>query len=519
MSGATSWSRELRGRFKTRGKRDAWNAPTRPRIAVRPLRQRRFERTLASRPLKKRSSSLKKRLAEGHPESKPRTENDRPSKLGSSLGPLITPTDFGQILPGQLCVAKGRSGDHPSVYQTLLAVFQAPSRNEFQSQLEDPFYEPIDRLLVRRGHRVLSHLHLTKRIARFGQVNLPIAGIHWLVTLPEFRSQGFASRLLSEAEQQIASDGSLLAVIKTSIPHFWARSGWAVCGRHSFSQGSARLVLRHLHDEYANQLARPLSIRLWRHVEMPALMRIYQQNTRGTYGPLERTEAYWRWLISRRAYDALLVAIDGRDRLELEEETAPIVGYAALRQGRIIELLAAPDHPTADFQLLARACAESVERDRQELFVDGPPEHRIHGLVTAAGGMLHNTEVNQTEVFMVKIIDQKKMLTTISPELDIRAKQAELRRGTELGLSVGKSKWRLVYTNRGMRIRTGPLGRNYLTMNQAEFTRLVLGHGNVHETADAGRISASTQASLDLAGALFPKLPRWCPSLDDLPAS
>src|SRR5262249_8426531 len=150
-------------------------------------------------------------------------------------------------------------------------------------------------------------------------------------------------------------------------------SGWAICGRQSISQGEARLVLAHLQSEHADRLTRPLSIRLWRHVEMPALMRIYQQNTAGTPGPLERTEAYWRWLAGRQAYAALLLAIAGRDRLELDEATAPIVGYAALRQGRIVESLSAPEHPTADFQLLARACAESVERDRRELIVHAPP--------------------------------------------------------------------------------------------------------------------------------------------------
>jgi predicted acetyltransferase len=441
-----------------------------------------------------------------------------PTKLADSLGPLATPGAFGEVRPGQLALVAGRSGDHPSVYQTLLAVFQGPSRDEFQSQIEDPFYEPLDRLLVRRGHRVLSHVHLTKRALRFGQVNLPIAGVQWLATLPEFRTQGFATRLLLEADRRIAADGGLVAVARTSAPHFFARSGWAICGRHCVSRGESRLVQGYLQGEHADKLSRPLSIRLWRHVEMPALMRIYKQNTLASFGPLDRTEAYWRWLIGRKAFDTLLVAIDGRDRLELAEETAPIVGYAALRQSRVVELLTAPDHPTADFQLLARACAEFVERDRRDLFVHAPPEHRVHSLLKAAGGTHCHAESDQGEVFMVKIIDPVKFLTAIAPELELRAKGADLQRGVELGLRVGAANWRIVYTHRGIRIRPGPMGRSYLSMNSAELTRLVLGHGKVSEIAAAGRIHASNKSALELADALFPKLPLWRPAWDDLPA-
>ena len=84
----------------------------------------------------------------------------------------------------------GRSGDHAAVYHMLLAVFQAPSRDEFQAQTEDPFYEPTDRLLVKRGFRVLSHLHLTRRTMYFGNISIPVAGFHGLSTLPEFRGKG-----------------------------------------------------------------------------------------------------------------------------------------------------------------------------------------------------------------------------------------------------------------------------------------------------------------------------------------
>jgi predicted acetyltransferase len=439
-------------------------------------------------------------------------------KLAETLVGSITPSDFSDSPPtGDLRLALGRSGDHASVYHMLLAVFQGPSRDEFHAQTEDPFYEPSDRLLVKRGYRVLSHLHLIRRTMQFGQTAVPVTGVHWLGTLPEFRGEGLASRLVREAERRMADEGTLVGLVRTPSPRFFQRVGWSLCGRHCFSQAKSREVLARLHGEHAARLAKPLSIRLWRHVEMPALIRIYQQNTQHAYGPLERTEAYWRWLVGRKAYDSLLVALDGPDKLELEETIAPIVGYAVLRQGRVIELMTTPGHATAHHQLLARACGDAIEHDRQDFALHAPPVHPLHRLVCASGGLLHNQEIEQGDVFMVKILDPPKFLAHLSPELDARARQANLPRETELGLSVDGVKWRLVYTRRGFRVRPGKLGRSYLVLNRAEFTRLALGHGSVRETAFAERLQASTQTALELANILFPQLPLWRPPWDDLP--
>jgi predicted acetyltransferase len=400
----------------------------------------------------------------------------------------------------------------------LLAVFQGPSRDEFYAQTEDPFYEPHDRLLVKRGYRVFSHLHLLRRTMRFGQAALPISGVHWLATLPEFRGEGFASRLVHEAERRMADDGTLIGIVRTPTPRFFQRLGWSLCGRHCFSQAKAREVLARLHSEHAARLAKPLSIRLWRHVEMPALQRIYQQNTAHAFGPLERTETYWRWLVGRKGYDSLLVALDGPDKLELEEQIAPIVGYAVLRQERIIELMTAPGHPTAGYQLLARACGDAIEHDRQNFTLDVPPGNSLHRLVCAAGGELQHQEARDGEVFMVKIISPLKLLTALAPELEARARQADVARDVELGLSVDGNRWRLVFTRRGFRVRPG-LGRSYLTLSRAEFTRMALGHHSAGELSAAGRLQASTHTAQELADVLFPAISLWRPPWDDLPAS
>ena len=307
-------------------------------------------------------------------------------------------------------------------------------------------------------------------------------------------------------------------MLRTRIPHFFRRSGWAVCGRHSRSRAKARQILAHY--SAAPELRRqPLNIRLWRHVELPALMRIYAQNTATATGPLERTEAYWRWLLGRKAYDHIIVALNGPDKLELNEATAPIVGYAVIRQNRVVELLSDPAHPTAGLQLLARACADAIERDQHDMILEAPPQDPLHKFLAEAGGQFHHHEADDQEVLMMRLAEPALIMRRFAPLLTERWQAAGLGRRCELGLVVGEEKHLLTVSGRGVRWAAGRLGRNYLACNRAEFTRLVLGHSDPAEAIAQNRLTASTQTALQAASALFPRVPLWRPPWDDLAAS
>jgi predicted acetyltransferase len=409
-----------------------------------------------------------------------------------------------------------RAGDHPEIYQFLLAVFQAPSREEFHAVQDEPSYDPAQRLLVKREGRIAAHMQLLHRTMCFGQSRLPVAQVQWLGTLPEFRSLGYATRLLHRAEQEMRKSGALLGVLRTRIPQFFRRAGWAVCGRESYSLAPARDILARLSAEPGPRL--PLSIRLWRHVELPSLMRLYQQNTGRACGPLERSEPYWRWLISRKAFDHIIVAIHGRDRMELVDTNAPIVGYAVVCQDRVVELLTAPDYPAAAMQLLARACGDSIEHNRHTIAVEAPPGDPLHRLVGEAGGLTNASESDGGEVQMVKVLNPAQFVRAIEPELAERARAGNLPPLCELGLCIEGSRQVLTVTRRGVRLTAGRLGRSYLALKDNEFTRMLLGHNDVAESVQQERIIPSTQIALDTARTLFPSLPLWRPKWDDAQA-
>jgi predicted N-acetyltransferase YhbS len=413
-------------------------------------------------------------------------------------------------------------GDHHLIHQFLLATFQEPSPGEFQAQLDDPHYDPQDRLLLRRDPQIIGHAYLTKREMHFGTLRLPVAGLADVAVLPEYQQRGCGAALLAAAEQRMKDDGAVLGVLRTTAPEFFLRRGWSVCLRHSYSVAAAREILSQLSEPARGQPSRRksraprLNIRLWRHVEQAALTRLYEENTALSYGPLVRTEAYWRWLINRRAYDRIYVAINGPDKLALDDQLAPIVGYAAVREDRIVEMMVTPEHPGAARQLLARACRDAIEQDLHHVRFDGAPQDPLHSLLASAGGNRHYHEAEIGEVFLVKLFKPFDFLRCLQPQLRARACRANLTLPCELGFQLEDEKFGLSLSSDAVEVTTGRLKRSYLDVSRADLVQLMLGHVDVRAAVAAGRIGASTRVAVETASALWPRLPLWHPPLDDL---
>ncbi len=418
----------------------------------------------------------------------------------------------------RLPVVSAGGGDHAAIYYFLTPIFQGPSRNEFRASLEDPFYEPHDRLLVRRDSQLVGHVHLTHRVMQFGSQQFPVAGLGWLATAPESRGRGLGSRLLLAAEKHMAQQGALVGFTRTTIPHFFRRTGWALCGRYSYSRADARAVLSGLLDRglIRRRRRRRLQIRPWRRWEQAALERIYNQNLPRAHGPLERTEAYWQWLIRRQAYDHIYVALDGPDLLDLEEINTRIVGYAVTRGEKIVELFASPDRRRALPELLARTCSDAIEHDRHTVVLHAPPDSPLHKLFRTAGAFRHHHESDRGEVQMARLLNPLKLLRLLCGEMARRAEEAALPRPLELGLLVEGKKYLLEITGQGARAVSRRLGRSYLCLNVADFTRLLLGQLDWHRAPAEGRVEFSTVLARQAAPVLFPSLPLWRPPLDDL---
>jgi hypothetical protein len=98
-----------------------------------------------------------------------------------------------------------------------------------------------------------------------------------------------------------------------------------------------------------------------------------------------------------------------------------------------------------------------------------------------------------------------------------RAKAAGLGRPLELGLLVDGRKYQIEIAGRA-RATADTLGRSYLRLNVADFTRLLLGQLDWDRALAEDRVAPSTALAGDVGRVLFPPLPFWRPLLDELRA-
>lgn len=434
--------------------------------------------------------------------------------------------DLRRGLAAGIEVVPGTAGDHPAAQLFLSSVFPESSSVDFQSQLDDPRYEPSDRLLIKHRQNVAAHLRLIGREMRFGAATLPVSCVIDNGTLPEFRGRGYASALLEAAECKMYQDGAVLGLLRTSEPAFYRRRGWIVCGRHSYSTIGCHQMLAEWQPQETRPTGMPgparppaLHIRYLRRVELAAIIRLHQTHVRQAYGAYVRTDACWRWLLNRRGFDRIYVAIEGAPEIELDGTFSAIVGYAAARNARLVELVLASRRPDAVQRLLTRFCSDAIEQDLREVRVDLPPDHPLHAALLASGGTYCRQELDRGQAFMVKVLDPARLVRGLHAEFLARLGADKQFMHRELGFVVGDGQWILDITPHGSRLEAGRVRRTFVRCSGAQFWQMLLGHLDVRQAVQDGLMSVSNRLALESACTLLPPLPLWFPPLDDLPST
>ncbi len=419
-------------------------------------------------------------------------------------------------------------GDHAAIEELLAAVLHQPSPQEFQAQLDDPFYKPADRVIAKHRDQIAGHLRQTWRTMRFGPAEWPCGRLSYLAVLPEFGSQGVAQRLLRFSEQRLLARGAVTAELESADREAALEAGWSPASGRVFSEASPRDILAQLawqRQQSGSEVlatvcrrSKRFSVRNWRHVELPAVMRIYRANLGACHGALDRSEEYWRWLIGRGAFDYISVAIEGRDRLELDELRSRIVGYAVVKDYHILELFTEPGHPHAGIGLLTRACMDAIERDQHTMRLHGPPDHPLHACIQEAGGVAYVCQAPRGGTSFVKILQPAELVARLAPVWIERLQASAVELPVELGMLVDDHKWHLTLSAEGAKIVKGKLGRSYVACDTATWTGLWLSYLEAATALNSGRLSASTTLAATAAQTLFPRTQMWRPPWDHLPA-
>ncbi len=403
----------------------------------------------------------------------------------------------------------GTEADHEAVYQTLLHVFHGPDRESFLGALSDPTYRPESRMLAKVDNRVVSHVHLTAREVRYGAAKVPMNGVMWVGTLPEYRGLGFAQNLMRLADDRARASGVVLQALTTGMPQFYKPLGWGVCGRHTIGQTLSR-NLPAVTDGVIEGKGGAWHVRPWRQVELNDLMTLYDMQFSGTHGSVLRPENYWRWVIGRKYAHVIWVACHGDT----------VRGYAFVKDHKILEIATHPSHPQALRALLGRIRAEALERAYPEVVVHAPPDHPVLEAFKAVAGKVIDQDEYEGTSSMYHVPDVERFLKTILPELSKRVVDSGTALPVELGLTVSDKRFMLHVDSTVARSRVEPdkLSRRHLTLAPGAFVRLAMGHNGVDAAANEDGFEASTATALDAARILFPRRPIWRSPLDSATA-
>jgi len=423
-------------------------------------------------------------------------------------------------------VAPARAGDQNEILQLLAGLPAPPSRAEFHAAVDHPEHDSANRLVARLAGRIVGHVEIVPRDLLVGEAMVRGAVIDRVAVLPECRGAGHGQRLVRSAEERMRDSGAVVAFSRTRIAASFRELGWSVLGRDCATPGRPTEILARLLDG-PQRVGEAVTMRQWRHVELPAILRIHRQNAGRFVGPVDRNENYARWLVSRAAFDSIIVALVGQDRYELHESSARIVGYCVQSGSRVLEILADPEFPGLEREILARVCAEAIENDRQEITYESSSADPLHEAVAGGASLVQGGD----RMIVARVLKPQTLLEALAPAVAARVvasrvAESGLRETVELGLDAPSFRGSIVVPEckEGpveaveATVQPGRVGRSYLKLSDEELARLLLGQCDPAEAVAAGRMEPSTQMAQRLAGQLFPRQPLWCPLWDDLPA-
>jgi predicted N-acetyltransferase YhbS len=463
-----------------------------------------------------------------------------PSPRAHALVPARSEASAAITAP-RLRLATAKTGDHPLIHGLLVSVFHGPTAAEFQAQLDEPGYEPADRLIVKDGEEIAAHLRLARQTIQLGTATLPAARFMDLATATAYRGRGLATAMLAAGQRVAAERGVLVGLTRTRVPSLFTRQGWSVCGQHVFSTASPRAVLAQLAVDAAAEsmqetspLAKlhkePIIVRPLRRIDLRAVVRLYEQALPGQAGWPMRSEAYWEWLLARGACDRVYVASTSPDSADFEELLASIVGYACVRQSRLVELITEPNRSDVARHLVERVCADAREQDGWIVRYDAPAADPLHDLFRRAGGQLTVNQELGGELFMAKLLDPLAALRHLCGTFARRAAQTkDVKLPAELGIELRSGggrktsgisgiieRYRVHLSRKQARIETGGPSKHSIVLAYSDLAPLLLGDLSAEAMIQSGRVKPTSNRARQLAATLFTGTPWWRPALDDL---
>ncbi len=453
-------------------------------------------------------------------------------------------------------VETARSADHIEIHQLLRAAFHAPTTAEFAAQLDEPGYQPSERLVIRHRREIVSHLRLVPRTLEFDGQRVRAMMLSELVTSAPWQRRGLARHLVSAAQHVAREQGVTLLLARTKFPQLFSALRWQEASLQWSSLADARQVLAKLalwsssnqKELFADDEDAPITftqgrtptrnipvvVRPLRRIDYVSLRELYASAAPTMRGWPVRSDEYWDWLLGKGACDSMLVAAVRDPKAGNALGSEKIVGYAFAREGRLVEHLVLPGYVEAAEQLLARVCSDVLESDRGNIRVDAPLLSPLHEHLRAAGGQTVTPQQTCGQKWMMLPLGAVSLLEKSLPSITARAAKISDTKTATLSLRIGsvnkareksagevslrapQKQFRLQLYRSGVKLVEAAATSPSITLSETCLGMLLLGQWSVESAIARGELDASSAAAAKLAETLFPSQLWHIPPLDDL---
>ena len=255
---------------------------------------------------------------------------------------------------------------------------------------------------------------------RFGAVTVDAEGIGGVETLPEYRRQGYARRVLSHALEGMTKRVSV-AFISEGIEGLYEKFGFVPC----LTDGHLTVPVHHV-ERQRDQLTKTASTYTLRpHTpdDLPAMIALYNTLHANRPWTLER-QPTWNRVIERKTWHP------GSEGWVLEE-AGQLVGYAILkghsfgqvRRNMVVNELTAQNSVVAQY-LLAEISAWCSQYHLSEFQVQEPVDSVV-SQVARRLGCTYQQEYIGTGGMMGAILNRTALLQQLEPELHRRLDNRE----------------------------------------------------------------------------------------------
>jgi len=252
-----------------------------------------------------------------------------------------------------------------------------------------------------------------------------------------------------------------------------------------------------------------------------ALSKLYQNCVVGQYGPFLRSAKYWTWLLDRRGFDELIVALEGQQDAPDDggETSSKLLGYYATRSGRIVEMMACTHRSQPACELLLFAFRDAKEHNRQQVELEAPWGSQCCSFLQKLLGEKMPAGHPGDSSVMAKLLDPASFLTSMLPELSFRFLQSGRAPGASLGLRIEGHPFTCRLEESQVRILRNSRADCWVNLSQHQATRLFLiGQRPSDDGLKSREKPEDVGAGLvrELLQDLFPPIGFWRSVLDDL---